>query len=170
MKPREHRQTIRVTARMKTASGWQDVAIQNASAHGLKISAAFPMRRGECIELRRASQIIVARVMWAEGGHYGVRTQDTVDIPALIAPNAGKAEIAIASVRSDRRGAPRVQDRAARSRAFAAQFQWLAIIAALVLGAGYAAWTAFEALSEPLGAISGALGGVDTRPQLNAPG
>lgn len=160
MKTREPRQTIRVSARMKTASGWQDVAIQNASAHGLKIAATEPMRRGDCIELRRASQIIVARIVWAQDGSYGLRTQDVVDVPALVNPNAAKAELAVAGFQADRRAAPRVEETAERSRAFAARMQWALVGGAIVLAVGYIGGAVLEVFGSPLAAVSDALGGV----------
>lgn len=165
MKAREPRQTIRVTARMKTASGWQDVAIQNASAHGLKIAATEAMRRGDCIELRRASQIIVARIVWAQDGSYGLRTQDAIDIPALVNPNAAKAEAAVAGYQADRRAAPRSEEKAERSRAFGARFQWAAVGGAMVMAAGYLVTTVQDVLSSPLAAVSNALSGVGGEPQ-----
>lgn len=158
MKPREHRQTVRVTARMKSDTGWRDVAIHNASAHGLKISVPVPMRRGDCIEIRRASQIIVARVMWAHDGSYGVRTQDVVDIPALVDPNAARAETAIAGFKADRRRAPRAEETAARSHRLAARLQYAAMGVAVLLGAGYAAWVVSDTLSAPFAAVSVAFG------------
>ena len=150
---------------MKTATGWQDVAIQNASALGLKISATEPVRRGDCIELRRASQIIVARIVWAQNGSYGLRTQDVVDIPALVNPNAAKAEVAVAGFQADRRAKPRHEDSAERSRTFAARFQWAAVGGAVMLAAGYLVTTVQEVLSSPLAAVSDALGGSAGEPQ-----
>lgn len=147
---------------MKFDTGWRDVAIHNASAHGLKISVPVPMRRGDCIEIRRASQIIVARIMWAQDGNYGVRTQDVVDIPALIDPKAGRAESAIADFKADRRAAPRAAETAARSQRMAARLQYVALAGAILCGAGYAAWTVSETLRAPFAAVSLALEGDTT--------
>lgn len=146
---------------MKSAEGWQDVAIQNVSAHGLKIAVALPPRRGAYIEIRRASQVIVARAVWVHDNECGLRTQDVVDVPALIDPNAARAEGMLADARRDRRVQPRVGESAARSRHFAARFQTVAIAVAIVLAAGIVLTTVSRTLGTPLDTISAALGGSD---------
>jgi len=161
VKPREHRRTIQVTARMKSADGWQDAAIRNVSAHGMRISVAMPPKRGAYIEVRRASQVIVARTMWVHGNDCGLRTQDVVDIPTLIDPSSAKAEGVIAAAQADRRAAPRVEDAAAGSQRIAQRLQFVAIGGAIVLAAGYAAWTVGDMLRQPFTAINHALGGTD---------
>lgn len=159
MKPREPRQTIKVTARMKSADGWQDVAIQNVSAHGMKIAVAMPPRRGAYIEIRRASQVIVARAMWVQDNECGLRTQDVVDVPALIDPNAVRAEAAIAGVRADRRARSRADEVAADSARLAGRFQYAAMIAVLLCAAGYAATRVSDVLGAPFASITAALDG-----------
>lgn len=168
MTPREPRQTIRVSARMKSAQGWHDVAIQNASAHGMKISATATMRRGDCIEVRRGNQIIVARIVWAESGSYGLRTQDVVDIPALVNPNAAKAEAVINGHRVERRAHPRHNEIAEKSRAFATRFQWAAIGGALVMAAGFVGTTVLDVLSTPFVAVTAALAGTGAEAQAHS--
>jgi len=162
VKPRETRQTIKVNARMKSADGWQDVAIQNVSAHGMRISVAMPPRRGAYIEVRRASQIIVARAMWVQGNDCGLRTQDQVDIPALINPAAARAEAVIDAAHADRRRQPRADEVAAASERHARSLQFLVLGAAILLAAGCAAWMVGDVLRRPFAAVSAAMGGQPT--------
>lgn len=144
---------------MKSGDGWQDVAIQNVSAHGMKISVAMPPQRGTFIEIRRASQVIVARAVWVEDGCCGLRTQDIVDVPALLNPNAARAEAVCVAAQADRRRAPRADEAAASSQRFAMRFQQIAMAAAVVCGAGYLAWSVSDVLSAPFASITAALEG-----------
>lgn len=144
---------------MRYGDLWQDVAIQNVSAHGMKISVAMPPRRGSVIEIRRASQIIIARAVWVEKGECGLRTQDVVDVRALLDPMAKRAEAVCRDAQADRRRAPRPEDVAARSQWFAMRFQQAAMAAALVCGAGYLAWGVSDVLRAPFASVTAALGG-----------
>ncbi|HET9511383.1 MAG TPA: PilZ domain-containing protein [Sphingomonas sp.] len=163
VKPREPRQTIAVTARMKSADGWQDVAIRNVSAHGMRVSVATPPKRGAYIELRRATQVIIARAMWVQGNEFGVRTQDRIDIPALINPNAAKAEAMLEEARSDRRRLPRPEDSARKTHGIVQKLQYAAFGAAVMAGAAYAAVTVSTVLGNPMHAVSRALSGEQDR-------
>lgn len=144
---------------MKSADGWQDVAIRNVSAHGMRISVALPPKRGAYIEVRRATQIIVARTMWVQGNDCGLRTQDVVDIHALVNPNAAKAEAVIVAANADRRHAPRAEESAESARRASQLIQQLLLGAAILAGAGYAALTVSETLRTPFAAIGEAMGG-----------
>lgn len=159
MKPREARQTIAVTARMKSADGWQDIAIRNVSVHGMRISVARPPQRGAYIEVRRATQVIVARTMWVQGNEFGVRTQDAIDIPALVNPNATKAEAMLGEIRSERRRLPRPDESARRADNIAQKLRYVAFGAAIMAGAGYAAVTVTQVLTNPIRTITHALEG-----------
>lgn len=144
---------------MKSADGWQDVAIRNVSAHGMRISVALPPQRGAYIEIRRAAQVIVARIMWVDDKDCGIRTQDVVDVPALIDPTANRAEAAVAAHAVERRRAPRADETAARSQRFAARFQFAAMLAVILAGAGIAAWTVGDLLAAPFARVNAALEG-----------
>ncbi|MFD1788972.1 PilZ domain-containing protein [Sphingomonas floccifaciens] len=159
MKAREPRQTISVTARIKTADGWQDVAIRNVSAHGMRISLAMPPKRGAYIEVRRASQVIVARTMWVQGNDCGLRTQDVVDIPALVNPNAAKAESVIAAANDERRRRPRIDESTETVRRGTQRFMSVVFGLAIVSAAGAVAMIVSDALQSPFAAVRTALGG-----------
>lgn len=157
MKPREPRQTIAVTARMKSVDGWQDVAIRNVSIHGMRISVALPPRRGAYVEVRRAAQIIVARTMWVQGNDCGLRTQDSVDIPRLINPNATRAEAVVAAHLSDRRRLPRAEDTVQRAVDRVQVLRRITFGVVILAAAGYAAVTVTNVLSAPMTAVRTAL-------------
>jgi hypothetical protein len=144
---------------MKSADGWQDVAIQNVSAHGMRISVALPPRRGAYIEIRRASQVIVARAVWVREGECGLRTQDIVDVPALVDPKATRIEGVVAKAREDRRTQPRIAETAERSRRFARHVQAVAVAAGIVMAAGGVVTTVSTTLSAPFARISAVLSG-----------
>ncbi len=159
MQPREARQTVRITARMKTAAGWQDVAIRNVSPHGMRISVSVPVKRGAFIEVRRASQVIVARAVWVEGNECGLRTQDAVDIPALVDPKATKAERVIGEAAVERRRIRRPEESAAEARRAVRSVGFAATGVALLLVAGYAASTVGATLRQPFDRFGAALSG-----------
>jgi len=148
---------------MKSADGWQDVAIRNVSAHGMRVSVALPPRRGAYIELRRATQVIIGRTMWVQGNDFGVRTQDAIDIPSLVNPNAAKAEAMLGEARSDRRRLPRPEDSAQRASGIVQKLQYAVFGAVLMAGAGYAAMTVSDVLGSPMHAVRDALGGKPAR-------
>ncbi len=144
---------------MRSGDGWQDVAIRNVSAHGLGIAVALPPRRGAVIEIRRASQIIVARTMWVDNNECGLRTQDVVDVAALLSPNAKRAEAVCVAAHNDRRRTPRIDDTAAHSLRNGRRLQHVALAAAVLCGAGALAWSVSDVLRAPFASISAALGG-----------
>ena len=77
---REERQKVMIKARMRSGVSWRDVCILNLSVHGVGIQAAEPPARGTYVEIRRGSQVIVARVAWAKGHRAGLRSQDAIFI------------------------------------------------------------------------------------------
>ncbi|KQN26483.1 hypothetical protein ASE86_10285 [Sphingomonas sp. Leaf33] len=144
---------------MKSADGWQDVAIRNVSAHGLRISVTLPPSRGAYIELRRATQIIIARAMWVQGTDCGLRTQDVVDIPTLLNPSATRAEAVLEAYHSDRRRLPRPEDGAQRASGMVQRLRYVAFGAVVMAAAICAAMTVTNVLSAPMHAVRDALAG-----------
>ena len=108
LKPREQRLKVILPARMKDNRGWHDVRILNISSKGLMARSPSAPSRGSYLELRRGPHVIVARVVWSDGGQFGIESQsplvpgniidETADAPATGA--AGRARI-------DRRASPR---------------------------------------------------------------
>ena len=164
MKQREPRRKVMVRARMRRGTGWGDVTIHNMSSRGLLATADEEFRPGTVIEIRRIHHIIVGRVVWAKGQYFGVRTQDKIDIDGIVSakPPAQKPGTEAGTSGSDRRGANRavsVAEREAKSRRFAARFQFVVML----IGIGAAGLIAVQyvsgVLSTPLAAVSAALDG-----------
>lgn len=82
--PREPRCATHILARMRTDAGWSDVTIGNASRRGLMLRCRTAPPRGTFVELRCRNLCFVARVVWSSSGRCGVRTQDPVDLKALL--------------------------------------------------------------------------------------
>jgi hypothetical protein len=147
-------------ARMYSGMSWHDVCILNLSAHGVGIQAAEPPARGTYVEIRRGSQVIVARVAWAKGHRAGLRSQDAIFIKAIVNDigSAVSAPRVLGGTPIERRSAPRpVSQRHDNSRlvARAMEFACFGLVAAAL------ALTAFgsveQALAQPLSQISAAL-------------
>ena len=83
MKPRQRRTNVFLRARLRHGPSWSDALIVNASSRGLGLQALSPPRRGEFIEVRKGRACIIAQVMWSDGGRFGVRTQDDVNLDYL---------------------------------------------------------------------------------------
>ena len=86
---RDPRKRVYVHARIIAGQAWSDVTIQNVSRRGFMAYAKEPPSRGSYIELRKAGQVIVGRVVWAAGGAFGVRAQDDIDVPRLTGQTSG---------------------------------------------------------------------------------
>jgi len=155
-KPREERRTISLNVRLRFDDGWRDVTIGNVSSRGLMLRGPALPQRGTFIEVRHHGLYIVGRVIWSRGFRAGVRTQDLVDVPALIgSPTAKirKAGLERRQVyRPPRKRVPALPsaDRAEASRRFARIFEWSVIAAGGALLAFGAADAAFSALEAPM--------------------
>ena len=82
---REERIGVLIPSRMRLDNSWTDVCIRNISPHGLLIAAANPPPRGSYVEIRRGTQIIIARSIWAEGSLCGLRSQELLPVRQIIA-------------------------------------------------------------------------------------
>jgi hypothetical protein len=159
VEPREERQKVMIKARMRSGVSWHDVCILNLSVHGVGIQAAEPPARGTYVEIRRGSQVIVARVAWAKGHRAGLRSQDAIFIQAVVNDigSAASAPRLIGGTPIERRSAPRTASQQDSSRLVgrAMEFACFGLVAAAL------AVTAFssveQALANPLSQISAAL-------------
>jgi hypothetical protein len=148
---------------MRANNGWRDVTIGNVSSRGLMIRGISLPPRGTFVEVRHRSVCVVGRIVWSHGARCGIRTQDVVDIAALLSQSPiqpRKAEV-------ERRQAPRPRAKATRpysatrasetNRRFARIFDWTVVAAGGALAAAAAASAASSALSEPMDQVHIAL-------------
>src|SRR3569623_2056164 len=103
LKPREERRNSLLHARLRSDAGWSDVTIGNVSSRGMMLHSASGLQRNAFVEVRHRGVCVVGRVVWSPGVKYGVRTQDVVDVPALLSPMPTKRP----RPGEDRRRAPR---------------------------------------------------------------
>jgi hypothetical protein len=164
VKPREVRRTTFLRARIRTAHGWSDVTIGNVSSRGLMLQAGASLQRNCFIEIRHGNACIVGRIVWARGVKCGVRTQDAVDIAALLSrARAARAtpgeERRAARRQPDARRRPAAADIAESSRRFARVFDWSIMVMAAVAAGAFMAQTAWAVLDAPLARAETAFSG-----------
>lgn len=160
MKAREERQKVMIRARMRTGVSWHDVCILNLSTRGLGIQAASPPQRGTYVEIRRGTQVVVARVMWAKGHRAGLHAQDAILVRALLkeqsAANDAVGRAAFPKV--ERRRAPRSAQRKHEQSRFVARAVEFACLGIVAAAAGLTAFgTVEQALARPLTQVRVAL-------------
>jgi len=146
---------------MRSGVAWHDVCILNLSVHGVGIQSAEPPERGTYVEIRRGSQVIVARVAWSKGHRAGLRSQDPIFIGAIVNDMAATSSVPrmIGGQPVERRQLPRTtQQRHDRSRLMgrAMEFACFAIAAGAIAMAAFG--TVEQALARPLSQIGAALG------------
>ncbi|MFS0737426.1 PilZ domain-containing protein [Sphingomonas sp. 1P06PA] len=122
MKNRRDRVTTLIPARVRTDNGWSDGIIRNISPNGAMIEIANPPGRGSYVELRRATSVIIGRIIWSHAGRFGMVTRETIDLASMLDPSRSNDSNvqAMAERRILRRneGARSPYDFAAAGRAF----------------------------------------------------
>ena len=113
LKPREQRLKVILPARMKDNRGWHDVRILNISSKGLMARSPSDPSRGSYLELRRGPHVIVAWVVWSDGGQFGIESQSLLVPGDIIDETAGAPATGAAAGRAriDRRASPRSAER-----------------------------------------------------------
>lgn len=140
-------------ARLRHGSSWSDACILNISSRGLMIHTGRPIARGAEVELRRGDHVIVARVMWREGGRAGLRSEDRVPIEDIVTFGQSPA-LQLTAATGERRKHPRPEEHS-RIRARAVEFAGVLAIAICLAGAGF---TMVEsAFARPLAVVAAAL-------------
>lgn len=156
MKPREPRRPMMLNSRLRCGAAWSNACILNVSSRGLGLQAVAPPVRGTYVEVRRASSVIVARVMWVDGQRFGVQTQDPVSMVALTGEQSGADESAPAP-RPVERALIRTRELHDASRAAGRAIEFL-FIAILALSAASAAFAVVgTAIGRPIATINKAL-------------
>lgn len=151
-KPRELRRRVVVPARLRHGSSWSDACILNVSSRGLMIHTGRPVVRGTEVELRRGDSVILARVVWRDGGRAGLRSDDRVPIEDIV--TLGQSPALRVTTTGERREQPRTDDRS-RVQGRAIEFVGVLVIAASLALAGFTMVAA--AFARPLAAVTTAL-------------
>jgi hypothetical protein len=164
-KSREQRRIVMVKARMRVSADWVEVTICNVSSRGLMAKCADPPAKGSYIELRQRGARIIGRVAWAQGLRFGIRTQDRIDLAALLAEPALKGVRAQREQRIEPRKAPPIPvalhptAQFERSRLLARASEWGAIVGISALAVGHLAASAGQIIGDPLAQVGTSLGG-----------
>ena len=117
------------------------------------IHSGWPLAQGTQVEICRGDTVIVACVMWRDGGRAGLRAESRVPIEEMML--LGQAPSYRLTARTgERRKRPRSADRSRlRGRAF--EFAGIVVIAASLAGAGLAMIE--QAFARPLAIVTTAL-------------
>ncbi|AUW58057.1 hypothetical protein C1T17_07995 [Sphingobium sp. SCG-1] len=148
---------------MRSDGVWSDVRIRNASSRGMMVETADPPERGAYIEIRRGALTVIGRVAWSRGRRFGFRSQDKIDVDALMAhasqnPKAAARQDESHERRKDPSRLGETLKGEARSRQIASALQYVVFGVAAIIAAIIAATMVGEVLSRPFQSISNALG------------
>jgi len=158
MKAREARRKVVVPARLNAGPRWVDAVVLNISSRGMLVRSETPIAVGTYVDLRRGKQVIIGRAVWSDGNQFGVRSQDPIDIEALLGELSRPSSAD--GPRTERRADPQRSrgsspaERMERNRQLGSLFQYVVIAAAVLAAAGYAASQVHDLLSHSLGAVS----------------
>lgn len=83
-KAREARRQVLISCRLQSTAGWADACIHNISSRGMMIASDAVLSPGDYIEIRRGQQVVIGRIVWQRERFSGVRTQDVINIEALV--------------------------------------------------------------------------------------
>lgn len=164
-KSREQRRVVKVRATMRISADWVGVTICNVSSRGLMAKCADPPPRGAYVEIRQRGYCIVGRVAWSQGLRFGIRTQDPIDVAALLAQPTIKGRRAQQERRVEVRKAartrvvPRPDLQYERSRRLSRAFEWAAVVGVAAFAVSQLAALAGHVLSNPLASAGLALTG-----------
>jgi hypothetical protein len=149
---RELRRRVVLPARLRAGAHWSDTCILNISSHGLMIHSARAVPKGSWVELRRGVHVILARVVWKDGGRVGLQSKERLPLDEILSlsQSRSRSQSRIAEVRRGSLGGPTLS-LAPRTLEFIG-------VCAIVMSLAVCAWTiSHGAFARPLAAISAAL-------------
>ena len=153
-KPRELRRRVVVPARLRHGISWSDACILNISSRGLMIHTGRPIARGAEVEIRRGDHVIVARVVWRDGGRAGLRSEERLPVEDIVSLRHSPA-LQLTAATGERRKQPRTAERN-RLQGRAIEFAGVAAVAFTLAAAGFS--MVEVAFARPLAAVEMALG------------
>lgn len=160
---REQRATAFLNARMRADDGWSDITICNVSSRGLMAKRGTSPAKGSYVEIWHQHVCVVGHVRWSQGGRFGIRSQDKIDIAALLNSTPARRPFDGVERRSGSRPIPKskaqpdVAAKADASRTFARASEWAAVAIAGAVAAGLLVTAASAALREPMQQVQSAL-------------
>ena len=161
LKPREHRLRVVLPARMKDHRGWHDVRILNISSKGLMARSPATPSRGSYLEVRRGGHVIVVRVVWSSGQHFGAQAQSRLVPSEIIEETSGAAPPATrpnGHAPAERRASPRPAGRAhEQSRWRARMLEYVGIVSLVAVFAVLALDASQQALAYSMKAVDDSL-------------
>lgn len=155
MREREARHEVKVSARLRVDDGWQDAIILNLSTRGLMFRCTAPIQRGHFLELRRGGHVIVAQVMWSDGGKCGARAQGLIPVADVTFDKPAERAILLPV---ERRAVPRTNaERAETARRTGQAMELVLAGFGAICAAFFIADLAFGLLHAPLAEVESAL-------------
>jgi hypothetical protein len=156
-RPRELRRRVVLNARMRVGQRWSNACILNISSRGLLVQASG-IETGSTIELRRGEHVIVARVVWREGGKAGLRSEEPLAVDDILTVDRGNSLQLVASggASMERRIVSRPRHEESRARRRLLQF-----VGTTAIGVGLSAVVLMmigQAAARPLAMVKSALG------------
>jgi hypothetical protein len=141
-------------ARLRHGSSWSDACILNISSRGLMIHTGRPIAKGTEVEICRGDHVIVACVVWRDGGRAGLRAEERVPIEEIVA--LGKAPALTLAAGTGDDGKHRRDRDHSRLRGRSIEFAAAVVIAVSLAGVGFT--MVRSAFAGPLDRVEAALG------------
>lgn len=117
------------------------------------IHSGRPLTRGTEVEIRRGDHIIVARVVWRDGGRAGLKSDDRVPVEQIVTLGQSPS-LQLTAASGERRKQPRFEE---RSRITGRSIELAGIVLIALALAGAAQSMVQSALARPLSVVSAAL-------------
>ncbi len=117
------------------------------------IHSGRPLTRGTEVEIRRGDHIIVARVVWRDGGRAGLKSEDRVPVEQIVTLGQSPA-LQLTAASGERRKRPRIEEQG-RIAGRSIELAGVVLIALALAGAGQSMMQ--SALARPLSVVSAAL-------------
>jgi len=154
---RELRRRVVLPARLRTGTQWSDTCILNISSRGLMILSGRVSPKDSLVELRRGEHVIIARVVWRDGGRVGLQSKDRVPVEEIISTDrVPLLRLTVDGHPIERRRRSREPSVTARSQGRIMEFIAVGLIATSLVTA---AWQMTgQALARPLVLVASALG------------
>ena len=87
---RNERQWAAIRAQMRNGEEWQPVTLANVSEHGALVKVDGPPPVGSRVEIRHRSVGISGEVVWATKTRFGMKSDEPIDLEALLAQSEVK--------------------------------------------------------------------------------